>query len=142
MNKVAVVYWSKTGNTERMAKSVYEGAKACGAEVDIFKCADFNETMVDNYDSLAFGCPAMGSEVIEEFEFRPMFAKVLPLLRHKKFVLFGSAGWSKGQWLRKWDEQCKNVAKAPTYESIMCHNIPLPCDTKKLKEVGEKLAKD
>ena len=33
MSKVAVVYWSSTGNTEAMANAVAEGAKAAGAEV-------------------------------------------------------------------------------------------------------------
>ena len=34
MSKIAVVYWSGTGNTEAMANEVAEGAKAAGAEVD------------------------------------------------------------------------------------------------------------
>jgi len=32
MGKVAVVYWSGTGNTEEMAKAVLEGAKKGGAD--------------------------------------------------------------------------------------------------------------
>lgn len=35
MSKVAVVYWSGTGNTETMANAVAEGAKGAGAEVDV-----------------------------------------------------------------------------------------------------------
>ena len=35
MSKVAVVYWSGTGNTETMANAVAEGAKEAGAEVDV-----------------------------------------------------------------------------------------------------------
>ena len=37
MSKIAVVYWSGTGNTEAMANEVAEGAKAAGAEVDVLK---------------------------------------------------------------------------------------------------------
>ena len=33
MSKVAVVFWSGTGNTEAMANKVADGAKAAGAEV-------------------------------------------------------------------------------------------------------------
>ena len=36
MSKVAVVYWSGTGNTEMMANEVAAGAKAAGAEVSVF----------------------------------------------------------------------------------------------------------
>ena len=42
MSKVAVVYWSGTGNTEAMAYYVTEGAKAAGAEVDVFTSAEFS----------------------------------------------------------------------------------------------------
>ena len=33
MSKIAVVFWSGTGNTEAMAKAGEEGAKGKGAEV-------------------------------------------------------------------------------------------------------------
>ena len=42
MSKVAVVYWSGTGNTETMANAVAEGAKGAGAEVDVLVANDFN----------------------------------------------------------------------------------------------------
>ena len=35
MSKIAVVYWSGTGNTEMMAEAVTEGAKEAGAEAII-----------------------------------------------------------------------------------------------------------
>ena len=69
MSKVAVVYWSSTGNTEAMANAVAEGAKAAGAEVISFESADFSADKVDEFDAIAFGCPAMGAEVLEEDEF-------------------------------------------------------------------------
>ena len=66
MKKVAVVYWSGTGNTEAMAMSVADGVRAKGAEVDLFTSGDFTADMVKDYDSIAFGCPSMGDEVLEE----------------------------------------------------------------------------
>ncbi|MBQ3463524.1 MAG: flavodoxin domain-containing protein, partial [Clostridia bacterium] len=65
MSKVAVVYWSGTGNTEAMANEVESGAKAAGAEVSVFTAAEFNDAMVDDFDAIAFGCPSMGSEELE-----------------------------------------------------------------------------
>ena len=76
MSKVAVVYWSGTGNTEAMANAVAEGAKGAGAEVDILVASDFNAGKVAEYDGIAFGCPAMGAENLEESEFEPMFTDV------------------------------------------------------------------
>ena len=74
MSKIAVVYWSGTGNTEAMAKAVLEGAKVKGAEVVLLTPDEFDVSMMDSYDAIAFGCPAMGAEVLEEEEFEPMFA--------------------------------------------------------------------
>lgn len=74
MSKVAVVYWSGTGNTEMMAQKVAEGAKEAGAEVSVLTCADFSADDVDAYDAIAFGCPAMGAEELEDTEFEPMFS--------------------------------------------------------------------
>ena len=62
MSKIAVVYWSGTGNTESMANKVADGAKAAGAEVSIFTAAQFDAGKVADYDAIAFGCPAMGAE--------------------------------------------------------------------------------
>lgn len=97
MSKVAVVYWSGTGNTEMMANAVADGAKKKGAEVEIFTPADFDSAKMDLYDAVAFGCPAMGAEVLEESEFQPMFDDCAAKLDGKKIALFGSWGCGGGR---------------------------------------------
>ena len=84
--KTAVIYWSGSGNTEAMAKAVAEGA---GAE--LFIVSDFSGDVAE-YDRLAFGCPAMGAENLEESEFEPFFAENEDKLSGKKVALFGSYG--------------------------------------------------
>ena len=93
MSKIAVVYWSGTGNTEAMAQQVEAGAKAAGAEVSVYTCADFQADMMDQFDAVAFGCPSMGNEQLEEDEFEPMFQSCESRLSGKKIALFGSYGW-------------------------------------------------
>ena len=112
MSKVAVVYWSGTGNTEAMANEVAEGAKEAGAEVTVFGAAEFSEDKVDEFDAIAFGCPAMGAEVLEEEEFQPMFDACEGKLGGKKIALFGSYGWGDGEWMRNWEEECMQVHKS------------------------------
>ena len=73
MSKVAVVYWSGTGNTESMANFVAEGANDAGAEVCTFTPSDFTVEMLADYDAIAFGCSSMGDEVLEETEFEPLY---------------------------------------------------------------------
>ena len=90
MRKVAVVYWSGTGNTEAMAAAVAEGIREKGAEAALFTAAEFDASMVDDFDAIAFGCPSMGAEQLEESEFEPMFSACEPKLQGKKIALFGS----------------------------------------------------
>ena len=71
MSKVAIVFWSATGNTETMANCIAEGA---GANGTIVPCAEMTPAKLAEFDVVAFGCPAMGAEQLEESEFEPMFA--------------------------------------------------------------------
>ena len=124
MSKVAVVYWSGSGNTEEMAKAVVEGAKEKGAEVVLLHCSDFSAADVAAYDSIAFGCPAMGAEVLEESEFQPMFDEVSTVLGGKKIALFGSYGWGSGEWMENWENDCKSAGAELACESVICNNTP------------------
>ena len=99
----AVIYWSGTGNTEQMAAAVAEGA---GAE--LFSVSDFSGN-IDDYDRVAFGCPAMGAEELEDGEFEPFFSSVEGKLSGKTIALFGSYGWGDGEWMRNWTDRCKNA---------------------------------
>ena len=84
MSKIAVVYWSGTGNTEAMAKAVLKGATEKRAEAVLLTSDEFDVSMMGSYDAIAFGCPAMGAEVLEEDEFEPMFASCESKLSGKK----------------------------------------------------------
>ena len=107
MSKIAVVYWSGTGNTKAMAVAVEEGAKGKGAEVSVLEASEFTAKQAGDFDGIAFGCPAMGDEVLEESEFDPMFTDVEKALSGKKIALFGSYGWGDGQWMRDWEDRCR-----------------------------------
>ena len=61
MSKVAVVFWSGTGNTEAMANAVGEGAGQAGAEVSVLPVSMVSADEAAGYDALALGCPAMGA---------------------------------------------------------------------------------
>ena len=140
MSKVAVVFWSGTGNTEAMANAVAEGAKAKGAEVECFGPADFGPAKVKDYTAIAFGCPAMGAEVLEETEFEPMFAEVESMLSGKRIVLFGSYGWGDGQWMRDWEERCDQAGAIKATASVMANNAPDDEALEKCRALGAALA--
>ena len=124
MSKVAVVYWSGTGNTEAMANKVAEGAKAAGAEVEVISADDFDGTDISGFDGVAFGCPAMGDEELEDSVFQPVFEACEAKLAGKKVALFGSSGWGDGEWMRSWEEKCQNDGVALAVDSVICNEDP------------------
>jgi len=139
MSKVAVVYWSGTGNTEMMAQKVAEGAKEAGAEVSVLTSADFSADDVDAYDAIAFGCPAMGDEVLEDTEFEPMFDGCKDALKGKNIALFGSYGWGDGEWMRNWEESCKEAGANLVCDSVICQEEPDDEATDACKALGAAL---
>ena len=140
MSKVAVVFWSGTGNTEAMADAVAQGARGAGASVDVLGPSDFNATKVTAYDGIAFGCPAMGAEVLEEDEFEPMFADVKGALSGKPIALFGSYGWGDGEWMRDWEEDCKAAGADLVVEPVMANVMPDDEALAACKALGAALA--
>ena len=140
MSKVAIVYWSGTGNTEAMANAVAEGAKAQGAEATLFSAGEFDAALMDNFDAVAFGCPAMGAEVLEEGEFEPMFSACEAKLAGKKIALFGSYGWGDGEWMRTWEESCREKGANLACDSVICQETPDDEALSACRSLGEALA--
>ena len=140
MSKIAVVFWSGTGNTEAMADAVAEGAKGAGAEVSVFNVTDFSADKVDEFDAIAFGCPAMGAETLEDSEFEPVFNECEPKLNGKKIALFGSYGWGDSEWMRTWEETCNSAGAVLVAESVICNDAPDDEATANCNALGAALA--
>ena len=139
--KIAVVYWSGTGNTEAMAKAVAEGAVGAGAEAVLLTPDQVKPADLMGYDAIAFGCPAMGSEVLEEMEFQPMFDECKRGLSGKRAALFGSYGWGDGEWMRSWEKDCGDSGINLVCESVTCCETPDDAALNACRELGKELAK-
>ncbi|MEE0856985.1 MAG: flavodoxin [Ruminococcus sp.] len=137
--KTAIVFWSGTGNTEAMAQAVAEGTEASGAQVNVLTCDKFNESMIDDYDSIVFGCPSMGAEQLEEDEFDPMFSACVRKLGGKKIALFGSYGWGDGEWMRNWQDECESAGAVLTSEPVICNDAPDDEAVAACKALGKSL---
>ena len=138
MSKVAIVFWSATGNTETMANCIAEGA---GAAATIVPCAEMTAAKVGEFDVIAFGCPAMGAEQLEEGEFEPMFADLEGSLSGVKAALFGSYGWGSGQWLEDWCARCKEDGAVMQEEpGVMANEAPDDDAIAACNALGAKLA--
>lgn len=140
MNRIAVIYWSGTGNTEKMAEAILSGAKNAGAEAELFTVSSISTAAALGYDVLALGCPAMGGEVLEEAEFEPWFTELESSLGGKKVALFGSYGWGDGQWMRDWHERSKAAGANLLDEGLMANETPDAAALAECDAWGAKLA--
>lgn len=141
MSKIAVVYWSGTGNTEAMANLVQEGISSAGGEAELFTAVEFSGGKAKEYDKIAFGCPSMGAEQLEETEFEPMFEAVKPELGGKDIALFGSYGWGDGEWMRNWAEDCSAAGCKVISDPVTVNGAPEGDDAQACKALGEALAR-
>ncbi len=140
MKKTAVIYWSGTGNTEAMANAVAEGMKEAGAEVTVMTPDQVDANALGGYAAIAFGCPAMGSEVLEELDFQPMFDGCKSRLSGKSVALFGSYGWGDGEWMRTWEKDCENAGLNLMCESVTCCEAPDDAALAACRALGKTLA--
>ena len=141
MKRLAVIYMTSTGNTEMMADALIDGSKLGGGEGVKINASQFDVNTVNEYDALAFGCPAMGDEQLDEYEFEPMFMGLLPNLVGKSIVLFGSYGWGDGEWMRDWVDRMNGAgATVVGGEGVICQEAPDDEAISNCKALGKQLA--
>ena len=141
MSKVAVIFWSGTGNTEMMANAIADGAKEAGAEVSLLPVSAASADQAAGFDRLALGCPAMGAEVLGEMEFEPFFTELESKLSGKRVALFGSFGWGDGQWMRDWYSRTDEAGAVMVGdEGLMAHELPTSEVLDRCKALGKELA--
>jgi len=138
---VAVVYWSGTGNTEEMAKAVAAGIEKAGGKADVYTSATFSNAEMGKYEKIAFGCPAMGDEVLEEDEFDPMFTSLEPSLKGKKISLFGSYDWGDGLWMRDWEARSVSKGAVLVGKGLIVNMTPGQDEIADCEELGSELVR-
>lgn len=132
---MAVIYWSGTGNTQTMAEAI---ASAAGAE--LFEVTAITAVKAAEYDKLALGCPATGSESLEENDFEPFFEELKGSLNGKKIALFGSYGWGGGEWMRTWQQSAQEAGAVLCAEPVIALEAPDDAALAECDALGKALA--
>ncbi len=141
MEKIYVVFWSQSGNTESMANAVGEGITEAGKEAVVVNVSDISADELAQVNVFAMGCPAMGAEVLEESEMEPFVEELESKVSGKTIGLFGSYGWGDGEWMRDWTDRMTNQgATVVDGEGVICQDAPDDDVIEKCKELGRKLA--
>ena len=141
MDKVYIVYWSMTGNTEAMAQAVADGVTDAGKEAVLRRVDEIGAAELSEQPAFALGCPAMGDEVLEEGDFEPFISDLESSLKGKKVGLFGSYGWGDGQWMRDWEERMSEAgATVLNGEGLICQEMPDEAVLEECRELGKQIA--
>lgn len=141
MDKINVVYWSQSGNTQAMAEAVGRGIEAAGKVAAVTDVSSASPEELKAAKVFALGCPAMGAEVLEEGEMEPFVSDVETFAAGKTIALFGSYGWGDGQWMRDWVDRM-NAAGANVLngEGVICNEMPDDAGLAECEALGKKLA--
>lgn len=141
MDKVYVVYWSQTGNTQAMAEAIAKGVTDAGKEAVLKFVTEASLEELKQAKAFALGCPAMGAEVLEEMDMEPFVADVEAFAAGKIIALFGSYGWGDGLWMRDWVERMSGAgAMVMNGEGLMCQEMPDGSVLAECESLGKQLA--
>ena len=142
MKKVSIIYWTGSGHVHAMADAIAVGAEEQGAQVNLKFVSDALVEDVESADIVAFGCPSMDENNIEQSEFQPYIVefKRKPV-DGKKAFLFGSYGWDKGEWMEKWSKMMTNYG----FDVIGTYTVKERATHQQLKEcveIGQRLVEE
>ncbi|MEM2970578.1 MAG: flavodoxin domain-containing protein [Candidatus Bathyarchaeia archaeon] len=140
MAKLLVLYYSRTGNTEKMAKALAEGAKTVqGVDVEIAYYVTVEN--LTRFDALAFGVPTYHHDIplnIKNLLEEAAVKKIV--LKGKIGAAFGSYGWS-GEAPRLVLEILKNKFEMEVIEPpLLIKYSPDLYGLEKCREFGRKVA--
>ncbi|WP_446896947.1 flavodoxin [Clostridium sp. LBM24168] len=141
MANINIIYWSGTGNTEKMANLIGKGVTESGHFAKLVNVSKASEEDVNTADILVLGSPAMGDEVIEESEMEPFVDSIIDKIKGKKIALFGSYGWGDGQWMRSWQEKMEDAGASLVDDGLIINEAPEGEDEAKCIEFGKSLIK-
>jgi flavodoxin len=136
--KILIIYDSKTGNTEKIASAIEEGAKEAGAEVTLKKIGEpFPLTLFEESDGVVFGSPTRYADVTNEMkDFLSTVADYVKMgkmnVKGRKAGVFGSYGYD-GAWVM--EERLKGYVEALGYKvnPKICVKVDMELKTR-LKE--------
>ena len=143
MEKIYVIYWSMSGNTQAMAEAIAKGINDSGKEAVVQYVSEASVSELQDAKVFALGCPAMGAEVLEEGEMEPFVSEVEGIAAGKKIALFGSYGWGDGQWMRDWEERMSGCgASIINGAGLICHETPDDAMISECENLGKQIAEE
>ena len=135
-----VVYWSQTGNTQKMAELIAKGTEEGGKKAELVELDNISIDDLNDEKVIILGSPASGTEELEETQVEPFVQSLEGKIQGKKVALFGSWGWGKGEYLTNLEERIKSYGGEIVGESLSVMEPPEGEDEAKCVEFGKLIA--
>lgn len=119
-----IIYWSQSGNTEKMANLILEGIELEGKKAELVQVSSVSVDDVKNEEILILGCSAYGTEELEESEMEPFVKSLEGNIQGKKVALFGSWGWGNGEWMTEWEKRMESYGATLISEGLTVQEYP------------------
>jgi flavodoxin short chain len=138
MSKVTIIYYSGTGNTEKMAQLI-SSALSEQHQVNLLQVSSASNNDIETSDIIILGSPSMGNEVIEETEMEPFIESIKEFIANKKVALFGSYGWGDGEWMRNWQDRMSEYGASLLADGLIVNGYPEGNEEDRCIEFGKSL---
>ncbi|NQE45100.1 NAD(P)H dehydrogenase (quinone) [ANME-1 cluster archaeon GoMg2] len=139
MAKAIIIYETRSGNTEMMAKAIETGLKKAGVEVELKKGARANADDIKDVDAVVLGSPTYVRALIAAMK-TFLFEMDKVDLKGKVGAAFGSYGWS-GESVEILTETMKNLAEMDVIEQgLKVKRRPTEKGLEECREFGKKIA--
>ncbi|OFV66526.1 MAG: lactamase [Candidatus Syntrophoarchaeum butanivorans] len=133
-----VVYYTRTGNTGKMAKAIAEGAESAGAEAVLKSVYSVKNEDILEADAIIAGSPTQNKRVPSKMMAFINDMKDLEL-DGKIGAAFGSYGWS-GEAVGILNDELEKLGIKLVSKGIRVRREPGEADLRDLKELGRKVA--
>ena len=107
MSKAIIIYDSRSGNTEMMAKAIEEGLKEAGIEVLSKRAINATAEDLTDVDAVVLGAPTYHKDMIQSMK-TFLFEMEKADLKGKVGAAFGSYGWS-GESVQMMTDTMKHI---------------------------------
>lgn len=135
-----IIYWSQTGNTEKIAELIKKGIELEGKSAELVQVSNIETEDVKKQEILIIGCPACGVETLDETEMEPFIRSLEGEIDGKKVALFGSYGWGTGEWMETWQERMKSYGAILISDGLIVNEEEID-DNEECVEFGKLIAK-
>ena len=142
MSKVLIIYYSLSGNTEKMAKAIEEGAKSAGATVTLKNSLEATAEDFMDCDVVLFGTANYFNYMagaVKDFFDRTWFT-LKGKVDGKPYATFGSYGGGKDAAIGTLNDRCDQLGLKRATESVGAQREPTPEALEECKALGSKMA--